>query len=198
LPYAQSVVNRFRHPDDSARGDPDYKGPDRAGEPAATPESCTPPGGRLGLLLSCAGWQQDPWVDRLPRLLEPMGIIAHRAASGRQASEVIRTFTIHVAVVDLGLPLEDSNSEAVDPALQEGGPRLLELLSRLAVPPPVVAVKRGRTQRDDCRDMSAALRLGAFAVIDRPRNPSDMNTVLDVLRRCLLKHYQGKWPERIQ
>jgi len=123
-----------------------------------------------------------------------MGIVAHHAASGRQASEVIRTFPIHVAIVDLGLPLDDAKAEAVDPALDEGGPRLLELLSRLAEPPPVVAVKRGRTQRDDCRDMSAALRLGAFAVIDRPRDTSDMNLMLEVLRRCLMKHYQGRWP----
>jgi len=152
-------------------------------------------GGRLGLLLSCAGWQEDPWVDRLPRLLEPMGVVAHVAQSGQQASEVIRTVPIHVAVVDLGLPLEaGKRAEAGDPSLEEGGPRLLELLSRLAVPPPVVAVKRGRTQRDDCRDMAAALRLGAFAVIDRPRNPSDLNVMLEVLRRCLVKHYQGRWP----
>ena len=124
-----------------------------------------------------------------------MGVVAHLASSGRQASEVIRSVPIHVAVVDLGLPLEaPAAGESGDPDLEEGGPRLLELLSRLAVPPPVVAVKRGRTQRDDCRDMAAALRLGAFAVIDRPRDTSDLNVMLEVLRRCLVKHYQGRWP----
>lgn len=124
-----------------------------------------------------------------------MGVVAHLASSGREASDVIRSVPIHVAVVDLGLPLETiAKGDSGDPALEEGGPRLLELLSRLAVPPPVVAVKRGRTQRDDCRDMSAALRLGAFAVIDRPRDSSDLNVMLEVLRRCLVKHYQGRWP----
>jgi hypothetical protein len=36
--------------------------------------------------------------------------------------------------------------------------------------------------------------LGAFAVVDRPRKPADLNLMLDVLRRCLLRHYRGMWP----
>jgi len=154
-------------------------------------------GGRLNLLLSYAGWHPDPWIDRLPRLLEPMGVQSHRVESGRQASTVIQTTRIHVAVVDLGLPLDESTQESnanLAPEFAEGGPRLLELLSRLTMPPPVVAVKRSRTTRDDSRDISAALRLGAFAIIDRPRSATDLDMLLDVLRRCLLRHYQGRWP----
>jgi hypothetical protein len=147
----------------------------------------------LNLLLSCAGWQQDPWVDRLPRLLEPMGVISHRARTGREASGVISALPIHIAVVDLGLPLDVSEGE-VEPEFEEGGPRLLELLSRLAEPPPVVAVKRSRTHRGDSRDISAALRLGAFAVIDRPQCGADLDLMLEVLRRVLERHYEGRWP----
>ncbi|MFZ4572910.1 MAG: hypothetical protein ACOYN0_00850 [Phycisphaerales bacterium] len=164
-----------------------------------TPEGCGGGGagfgGRLNLLLSYAGWDQDSWVDRLPRLLEPMGVTSVRAACGREASEVIRRTPIHIAVVDLGLPLEAAGeSDEPDPQFSEGGPRLLELLARMAEPVPVVAVKRGRTHRDDARDIAAALRHGAFAVMDRPRDVNDLNVMLDVLRRCLARHYDGRWP----
>ncbi|MFO0830962.1 MAG: hypothetical protein U0637_03855 [Phycisphaerales bacterium] len=157
------------------------------------------PGPRLNLLLSYAGWRSDPWVDRLPRLLEPMGVMSHRAASGREASDVIRTTRIHVAVVDLALPLDllQSTSRASEldaPEFTEGGTRLLEILARLAEPPPVVAVKRQRTTRDDARDLSDALRLGAFAVVDRPHQASDLDVILGVIRRILERHYEGRWP----
>lgn len=132
------------------------------------------------------GWQQDPWIDRLPKLLEPIGIHSLRAESGRQASEMIRQYKIHIAVVDLGLPLDQSGAEA--------GPQVLELIRRLDQPPPTVVVKRSRSHRDDCREMAAALRAGAFAVIDRPRQQSDLEMLLEVLRRCLDRHYQNRWP----
>ncbi len=148
---------------------------------------------RLNLLLSYAGWNRDSWVDRIPHLLEPMGVISHRAVSGREASKVISSLPIHIAVVDMGLPLDAARPE-VEPEFEEGGPRLLELLSRLETPPPVVAVKRSRTHRDDSRDIAAALKMGAFAVIDRPTDIAGVNVVLEVLRRCLQRHYKGCWP----
>ncbi len=147
------------------------------------------PGGRLNLLLSYAGWEQDSWVDRLPRLLEPMGVCSLRAQTGAQATEVIRRTThIHIAVVDLGLPLDTK------PASEEAGPKLLEILGRLKQPPPTVIVKRSRGHRDDCREITAALRAGAFAVIDRPTDMRGVEILLDVLRRVLSRHYQGRWP----
>lgn len=160
------------------------------GMPGLGGEACP----RLHLLLSFAGWQPDPWINRLPRLLEPLGISSFVAGSGREASRVISQRPIHIAVVDLGLPLDDAIEGEREPEFNEGGPRLLELLTRLEVPPPVVAVKRARTRRDESRDLSAALRLGAFAVVNRPQDQHDLNTLLEVLRRCLLRHYQGRWP----
>ncbi|HRQ72173.1 MAG TPA: hypothetical protein PLU35_04005, partial [Phycisphaerales bacterium] len=77
---------------------------------------------------------------------------------------------------------------------EEGGPRLLEILRRLDQPPPTVVVKRARSHRDDCREIAAALRAGAFAVIDRPHGPNDLEVMLEVLRRCLLRFYRGRWP----
>lgn len=151
------------------------------------------PAGRLNLLLSYAGWEDESWVDRLPRLLEPIGVQSLRAGTGRQASEVIARYPIHIAVVDLGLPLDMGQQAPGSPA-EEGGPRLLELLRRLDQPPPTVVVKRARSHRDDCREIAAALRSGAFAVIDRPHGPNDLEVMLEVLRRCLLRFYRGRWP----
>jgi CheY-like chemotaxis protein len=156
---------------------------------------CPMGGSKLHLLLSYAGWQPDPWIERLPRLLEPMGVTSHVASTGKQASDLISKTKIHVAVVDLGLPLDGSGAESAMTEFSEGGPRLLELLSRLSEPPPVVAVKRSRTHRDDSREIAAALRLGAFAVIDRPHDAGGLNRMLEVLRRCLVRHYKGCWPE---
>lgn len=177
-------------------------------------------GGRLNLLLSYAGWEPEPWVDRLPRLLEPMGIASVRANCGREATDVLRRSIVHVAVVDLGLPMErgtrprshptgHADAQAKGPGaaadgatgpssdnepVADGGSRLLELLARLEAPPPVVVIKRARTVRDEVREMSAALRLGAFAVVDRPRGDHDLDVVLDVLRRILARYYRGQWP----
>jgi hypothetical protein len=121
-----------------------------------------------------------------------MGVISHRAGTGREASKVISSLPIHIAIVDLGLPLDEQPH--AEPEFEEGGPRLLELLARLDEPPPVVAVKRPRTHRDDSRDISAALRLGAFAIMDRPHCAADLNLMLEVLRRILERHYKGRWP----
>jgi CheY-like chemotaxis protein len=130
-----------------------------------------------------------------------MGISSHRASSGREATQLIQSVRIHVAVVDLGLPLNTPTAQhepeldSIEPAdLAEGGPRLLELLTRLEARPPVVAVKRTRTQRDETRDIAQSLRLGAFAVVDRPRDTEGLNVMLGVLKRCLERHYAGRWP----
>jgi DNA-binding response OmpR family regulator len=147
-----------------------------------------PSGGRLNLLFSYAGWQEQAWSDQLPRLLDPLGIRSHWASSGREATRVIQTTTIHVAVVDLGLPLETPGDE------REAGARLLEVLSRLVPSPPTIVVKRGHTSREDLREMSAALRAGAFTAIDRPRSLGEVGLLLQALRRVLERHYGGRWP----
>jgi hypothetical protein len=36
--------------------------------------------------------------------------------------------------------------------------------------------------------------MGAFAVIDPPRETSDLDLLLDVMRRVLTRHYKGRWP----
>ena len=152
------------------------------------PDPSTRDGGRLNLLLSSAGWQPDPWAERLPRMLEPMGIRSHVARSAADAERVIESNPIHIAVVDLALPLDQTQTN------EEAGTRLLQLLARLASPPPTVVIKRRRTARDDARELAAALRAGAFAVVDRPSAQRDLENLLEVLRRCMTRHYHNRWP----
>jgi len=107
---------------------------------------------------------------------------------------VIQSSPVHIAVVDLGLPLDGrpSGGAGAGPA---GGVRLLELLRRLDAPPPTVVVKRPTSARDDERLIACALRAGAFAVIERPRDSRGLELMLDVLRRVLQRHYENRWPQ---
>jgi len=157
--------------------------------PRPTSRADRPDGHRMNLLLSYGGWESDPWVERIPRLLEPMGIRSVRATSGKTASEVIRSTPIHVAVVDLGLPLDEGEGVS-----SEAGPRVLQMLTRLSTRPPTLVVKRSRASREDEAELFAALRAGAFAVLDRPRGDADLELLLDVLRRIMQRHYAGRWP----
>ena len=169
---------------------PDADSPNQP-QPGSGPDARTEPANRLNLLLSYAGWQHESWVDRLPRLLEPMGILSLRAGTGREASRVIDEHPIHIAVVDLSLPPHPTPPPPPPPA---AGPTPPPPRGRPPPPPPTVVIKRARSHRDDCREINAALRCGAFAVIDRPHTQSDLERLLEVLRRCLTRYYQGRWP----
>lgn len=160
--------------------------------PAPTPGGCDQ---RLNVLLTSGDWQDETWADRLPRLLEPMGVRALRAHSGSEASRILRTDPVHVAVVDLALPLDAADAGTTGTAGgtgdSEGGYRLLEILSRQPAPPPTVVVKRRKSMREDAREVARALSTGAFAVIERPVH---IEIVLETLRRVLTRHYRGCWP----
>lgn len=174
---------------------------------------------RLNLLLSAGfgpgpgGWAPETWAEQLPRLLEPMGVHAYVVHSGREAAAVVRRVPVHLAVVDLSLPMDaaapaESPSCARGPApasgpgtgaasarsplsCEEAGCRLLELLGRQPTPPPTIVIKPRRTMREDARALMRALHAGAFAVIDRPVH---LEAVLDALRRALRRHYADRWP----
>lgn len=150
--------------------------------------------GRLNLLLSAAGpvaWRDEGWAESLPRLLEPMGVRSWRVRSGREATAVLRDVPMHIALVDLSLPLDDPSATSGASGMEEGGARLLELLARLETPPPTIVVKRRRGHREDVREVCRALRAGVFAVLERPVH---IETTLEVMRRVLARHYGGGWP----
>jgi len=165
----------------------DHGGPS-GNRPSARPDAARP--GRLNLLLSSAPWERESWADRLPPLLEPIGVRALHARSGSEAKQVLEQQPIHIAVVDLALPLAGHTETTFD----EGGSKLLQVLARLATPPPTLVIKRARTTQDDRRELAAALRAGAFAVLDRPRSTRDLELMLEALRRCLHRHYRNQWP----
>ena len=155
-------------------------------EPDDPPASNAP---RLNLLLTYGGWREGTVVDQLPRLLEPMGIRSIRVASGEEAADVIVAMPVHIAVVDLEIPLRRGERSAAPAA---GGARTLQLLRRLDQPPVVVVVRPPQAEpREDVRGLHDALRHGAFAVLDRPLT---LDTTLEVMRRILRRYYAGGWP----
>ncbi len=151
------------------------------------PDPATPPpGGRLNLLLTSGSWRAEPWVESLPALMEPMGVRAFHADAPDEAARLIREFPIHIAVVDLALPLARSAAVA-----DEGGVRVLQILARLDSPPPTIVVQRPRARRDEARDLADALSRGVFAVLPRP---VQMELLLDAFSRVLRRYHHNRWP----
>lgn len=144
-------------------------------------------GGRtnLNLLLSYGGWRDDTFADLLPRLLEPQGIRCLRARNLTESDQVVRQVRVHIAVVDIGLPIGEGAGE---PA----GSRVLQILRRMDAPPPTVVVRPPQPSvRDQGRSLRDALHEGAFAVLERS---CSLETFLDTLRRVVQRHYAGHWP----
>ena len=93
---------------------------------------------RLNLLLSYGGWRERPTVEQLARLLEPHGINSVRADSGEEAAALIRDMVIHIAIVDLSIPLRQTADDPASRPSAPGGGRILQMLRRLEHPPPTV------------------------------------------------------------
>ncbi len=149
---------------------------------------------RLNLLLSYGGWREQSCVDQLPRLLSPMGIQSIRVESGEEAEQVIRTYRVHIAVVDLAIPLRKTATEEASQGTTttSGGARMLQLLRRLQEQPPTVVIRPpDPSLRESSRSLGQSLREGAFAVLDRPVSIEEM---LEVMRRILRRHYADVWP----
>ncbi len=116
-----------------------------------------------------------------------MGIDCHRCRSGVEATEFLRRAPVHIAIVDLSIPMEANSSRFI-----AAGPRVLQLLRRLDQPPPTVVVRPPQPiSRDSVRTLSDALRDGAFAVMD---GPVRLEGLLEVLRRVVRRHYRDHWP----
>lgn len=162
-----------------------------SGEPDG-PSAAARPGNRLNLLLSYAGWRPQSWAEQLPQLLEPMGIASFRVQSGREASEVIQRQRMHIAVVDLGLPIDDPSQAAPSTGSETGGTRLLQIIRRLDAPPPTIVIRRPIDKaHGNERTLHEALREGAFTVLDVP---VQLEHLLELMRRILRRHYRDAWP----
>lgn len=154
----------------------------------ARPQPARP--GRLNLLLSESDAHDVGWAEQMPRLLEPLGISALHARSVREAARYIELEPIHIAVVDIAIPLDEFGH----PRLREepAGTRVLHLLARLDSPPPTVLVRDRRAPRESARQLCDALLAGAFAVIDRPVN---LEVMLETMRRAVRRFYADAWPD---
>ncbi len=152
------------------------------------------------------------WTRQLPRLLEPQGVKAYIARTGREAVDMVNDLEIHAALIDLATPQEDptpgagtlgvtgSNSGV---GLSGGGISgggggeaqglwILEVLKRQPTRPPIVMVNSRAIARIQAqRFLNEALRLGAFSVVNQP---SDLEDMLAVIRRLIDRQYEGAWP----
>jgi len=157
---------------------------------------CPQPGTRLNVLITeDRPHAPEHWASQLSRLLEPQGVAAYLARSGREAIDLAQRVRIHAAVIDMGTPFGDDAT--VDQAPSSGGEEpagfwLLELFRRLPDRPPVVVV-RGPvlSQRQLDRLMHEALRLEVFSVMSKP---VDIEQMLTVFRRLIDRRYRGHWP----
>jgi chaperonin GroES len=106
--------------------------------------------------------------------LQPIGIDCLRADTADEATALIEIQRVHIAVIDLRIPLDRS-------ADGPSGERVLKLLRRMDSPPPTVVVRpRPATLRGATRGLSSALREGAYTVMD---GPIKIEPMLEVLRR---------------
>ncbi len=143
---------------------------------------------RLNLLLAYAGWREDSFADQLPPLLQPMGVRCIRSRTAQEARNVILHNRVHIAVVDLATPADDTQV-AQNERL---GARILQLLRAMSPVPPMVVVRpRQVSARESERGLADALREGAFSVLERP---VPLESMLETLRRVVQRHYAGHWP----
>ncbi|MEM7625809.1 MAG: hypothetical protein AAF333_09280 [Planctomycetota bacterium] len=167
------------------------------------------PGGRFNILLTeDRARPEEHWTRQFPRLMQPLGVHAHLAASAREALDLADRVTFHAVFVDLATPKErphpsgptSLSGESTKPSPGtassgggggDGGLWLLQVLQRRTQRPPVVVINSRATQRQAVRLLNDALRLGAFSVVNRPADPRPL---LAVIQRLLDRHHQGQWP----
>lgn len=142
---------------------------------------------RLNLLLTCGSWRANSPIRQLDDLLSPFGIRSLTAKNGEEAVKMIEERDIHIAIVDLAIPLSDNS-----PQQSYGGQRVLQLLRRLQPQPPTIVIRpRQASARENARSLARSLQEGAFTVVDRP---AVLETLLDALHRVLRRHYSDRWP----
>lgn len=140
---------------------------------------------RLNLLYS-SSWREGVPTAELPRLLDPLGVRCLEARCGLDAARIVEREQVHIALVDLEMPMEPSGDH------RPAGHRVLQLLRRMDPAPPVVLVRPPQaSRRESVRGLNDALREGVFAVLDRPLG---LEPMLETLRRVVRRHYADRWP----
>jgi DNA-binding NtrC family response regulator len=131
-------------------------------------------GNRLNVLLAN---EQEGWSQTVSRLLEPQGVNTICAHSGREALELIEANFIHVAVLDVRMPLM-------------GGLQVVKSMRDLQHHPPAILLADHLTHHL----LHEALGMHVFSVLSKP---VDLNVLLDSLARVLRRYYESRWPQEL-
>ena len=126
---------------------------------------------RLTVLLAN---EQESWHQTVRGLLEPQGVQALSARSGREALHLIESQPVHVAVLDQQMP-------------QLGGLQVIKLMREMHKAPPAILLANQLTNHL----LHEALGMHVFSVLSKP---VDLNVLLDALARVMKRHYEGRWP----
>ena len=130
---------------------------------------------RLTVLLAN---EQESWHQTVRGLLEPQGVQALSARSGREALHLIESQPIHVAVLDQQMP-------------QLGGLQVIKLMREMhgsgRKAPPAILLANQLTNHL----LHEALGMHVFTVLAKP---VDFNLLLDALARVLRRYHESRWP----
>jgi len=141
-------------------------------------------GGRFNVLLTRdRDREAEHWTSQLPRLMQPLGVRAFLAHTGREALDLFEHHPIHAALIDIATPPQVN--------AQPDGLWLLQILTRKPNRPPIVIVNHTYAERRAERLLNEALRLGAFSVINRPQH---VEHLLTVIARLVAREYNNYWP----
>jgi len=128
---------------------------------------------RLTVLLAN---EQESWHRTVCGLLEPQGVRTLSVRSGREVLDVMQRDEVHVAVLDIGMPLL-------------GGMQVVKMMQQSPKSKNVPAILLADHPNDQL--MHEALQLEVFSVLGKP---VDFNVLLDSLARVVKRHYKDKWP----
>ena len=173
--------------------------PDSHGPASAEPTGCHPGGGHVRfnvLITRDRPYAGEHWTNQLPRLLEPQGVAAYVAGTGREAIGLAEQVNLHAAVIDMATPLGPHADESAPSPIASQPPAgmwILQLFHRLPKRPPVVVVHNHvYSQRQIARLLHDALRLGVFSVLSKP---VELEQLLSVFQRLMDRQYAGAWPK---
>lgn len=104
-----------------------------------------------------------------------------------EADRVARSERVHIAVIDLSIPVDSTPG-----CCEAAGGRIIELLRRSTRPPAMVLVRpRSPSPRMQRRGLVDALSWGVFAVVDRP---VPVERLLQLLHAVVARRFNDRWP----
>src|SRR5438552_1031145 len=124
---------------------------------------------RLTVLLAD---EQEAWHRTVKGLLEPQGVRALSARTGREALELMESTAIHLAVLDHQMP-------------QLGGLQVIKLLREqhpAHIPPAILLAQQLNNHL-----LHEALGMHIFSVLSKP---VDLNILLDAMARILKRYHE--------